>query len=84
MTVLLGIFLGLQQGLAIDDIELDVVSVEAEITSDELNEFVESFAFEHLGVEFHIQECAACSGVVEFSCGFEDGGWAFGIGSLAG
>ena len=82
VSMIFGIFLGITQGFGVDDVELNMVTIELEVASYQVREVMEVFTCQCVWTEFHIQECAASSDVVELACGFEDGGRAIPVKTL--
>ena len=64
--------------------QLNVMPVEYEIASNQIDQSVEPLAVEHLRRELHVQQRAAGSGMIDAGRRFQDGGRAVNVGALCG
>ena len=81
--MLFWILLGVSQSLGGDYVELNVMTVHAEVRSDEVQQAVDPFLSLHQGRrELLIQERSARSGVVHLGSRSDDRGWAMAVGAL--
>src|SRR5512144_447022 len=74
-TILFRVLLCRAQGSRVDYVELNVVSIQFEVGTDQLNKFIESLIIcQHLGCELLIEQCAAGSDVIHLGHRTHNGG----------
>ena len=68
VLILIGMLLGISQRFRIDDIELDMVATELEVSTNQTRQFPLVFLVSEQGRHHaHVEQCASTLGLVEFA-----------------